>query len=136
MNYKAIMIRFIKELVITTVILVGVGMVFFYNTPESYYSPAFPFLLAFFIIVSILVFHFMLKAVEKRPAKFVSVFMLTTMLKLFAYMAVMITYALLIREDARAFIITFFVLYVVYTIVEVTSLLRVNRDHVHKSGSK
>ena len=42
----------------------------------------------------------------------------------------MITYALLNREDATAFIVTFFVMYIVYTTVEVNSLLRVNRDFV------
>jgi len=132
MNYKETMIRFIKELVATTVFLVAVGVLIFYNTPDAYYTPAFPFLLAFFLIASIFVFHFMLKAVDKRPAKFVNVFMLSTMLKLLAYMTLMITYALLNREDARTFIVTFFILYVFYTIVEVTALLRVNRDYVHK----
>jgi hypothetical protein len=43
----------------------------------------------------------------------------------------MITYALINREDAMAFIVTFFILYVVYTLIEVASLLKVNRDHVY-----
>jgi hypothetical protein len=129
MNYKELMRRFIKALIVTTVLVVIVGVIFFANVPGSYYTLAFPYLLVFFFVASMLVYHFILKSVEKRPAKFVNVFMLTTMLKLFAYMGFMITYALLNREDARAFIVTFFVLYVIYTIVEVISLLRVNRDY-------
>ncbi len=121
--------RFIKALIVTTVLIVIAGVIFFASTPGYYYTPAFPYLIVFFFMASMLVYHFILKSVEKRPAKFVNVFMLTTMIKLFAYMTFMITYALLNREDARAFIITFFVLYVIYTIVEVISLLRVNKDH-------
>ena len=129
MNYKEIMRRFIKALIVTTVLVVIAGVIFYASTPGYYYTPAFPYLLVFFFVAAILVYHFILKSVEKRPARFVYVFMLTTMIKLFAYMTFMITYALINRADARAFIITFFVLYVIYTIVEVIALLRVNKDH-------
>ena len=133
MNYKDTLIKFVKTVIITTVIMVVIGLVFYSLTPEGYYTPAFPALLVFFVLASIVVYHFMLKAMEKRPGRFVNTFMLTTMLKLFIYLGGMITYALLNREDATAFIVTFFVLYVVYTIVEVSSLLKVNRDFVPES---
>jgi len=131
MKYKDLMLRFIKSLVVSTVLIVIVALIFYSLAPSDYYTPAFPYLLAFFMIASIIVYHFMLKAIEKRPARFVNSFMLATMLKLFAYMGVMITYALIYREDAMAFIVTFFIFYVVYTIIEVASLLKVNRDHVY-----
>ena len=54
------------------------------------------------------------------------------MIKLFVYMALMITYALLNREEAMSFIVAFFILYMIYTIVEVSSLLKLNRDYVHE----
>lgn len=130
MNYRETLLRFVKALIITTVILVIIGLIFFSLTPEGYYTPTFPFLLVFFLLASLLVYHFMLKSLEKRPGRFVNTFMLTTMFKLFIYLGGMITYALLNREDATAFIVTFFVLYIVYTIVEVSSLLKVNRDFV------
>jgi len=130
MNYRDTLIKFVKAVVITTIALLVVGLIFFSLTPERYYSPAFPFLLVFFVLASVVVYHFMLKSMEKRPARFVNTFMLTTMLKLFIYLGGMITYALLNREDATAFIVTFFVMYIVYTIVEVNSLLMVNRDFV------
>jgi len=135
MNYKDLILRFIKSLVVTTVIIVIVALIFYYFAPSDYYTVSFPYLLAFFMIAAVVVYHFMLKAIEKRPARFVGIFMLTTMVKLFAYMSVMITYALLNREEAMAFIVAFFVLYVVYTIVEVSSLLKVNRDHIYQGNN-
>jgi len=135
MNYRDTILRFVKSQVIITVIIVIVAGIFYTLAPANYYTPAFPFLLAFFLIVSVIIYHFMLKAIEKRPMRFVNIFMLTTMFKLLAFMVVMITYALLNREDSRAFIITFFILYVVYSIVEVSSLLKLNRDYVHDGNS-
>lgn len=70
----------------------------------------------------------MARAVEKRPTMFVNMFLLTTTLKLLVYMAVMITYALLNKDDAKPFIVNFFVLYLVYTIIEVLALLKLNRN--------
>lgn len=135
MNYKDLILRFIKSMVVTAVIIVIVALIFYSLAPSDYYTQSFPYLLAFFMIAAVVVYHFMLKAIEKRPARFVGIFMLTTMVKLFAYMAVMITYALLNREEAMAFIVAFFVLYVVFTIVEVSSLLKVNRDHVYHGNN-
>lgn len=131
MKYKDLMLRFIRSLIVTTAIIVMFALIFYYLAPSDYYTPGFPYLIAFFLIASVVVYHFMLKAIEKRPARFVNSFMLATMLKLFAYMALMITYALINRDEAMAFIVTFFILYVIYTIVEVSSLLKVNRDHVY-----
>jgi hypothetical protein len=133
MNYKDTLLRFVKSVIITTALLLIIGLIFYSLAPADYYTPAFPYLLAFFMLASILVYHFMLKALEKRPGRFVNTFMLTTMAKLFIYLGAMITYALLNREDAMAFIVTFFIMYIVYTIVEVSALLRVNRDFVPES---
>ena len=136
MNYKDTLLRFVKTLIITTILLVIVALIVYSLSPEAFYTPTFPFLLAFFFAAAVLVYYFMLKAIEKRPARFVNIFLLTTMLKLLAYMTAMITYALMNREDARAFIVTFFIMYIVYTIVEVSSLLRVNKDYIPGDSSR
>lgn len=131
MKYKDLLFRFIRVMVVTAVLIVIVALIFYSLTPSEYYTNSFPYLLGFFILASIIVYHFMLKAIEKRPARFVNSFMLATMIKLFFYMAVMITYALLHREEAMSFIVTFFILYVIFTIIEVVALLKVNKDYAY-----
>lgn len=118
--------RFTRTLIFTTIIVILAGLLIYAMLPSSYYTPAFPYLVAFFFGATLVVFHFMIRALEKRPAKFVNIFLVTTMLKLLAYMTVMVTYALLNRAEARPFIVAFFVLYIIYTIVEVTTLLNEN----------
>ncbi len=131
MNNKRIFQGFIRKTAITTIVVIATGMLLFTNLPVEYYSPAFPFIVGFFLFATIIVFYYMLKAVERRPARFVNVFMLTTMLKLMLFLAVMVVYVLLNREDAKPFILTYFVLYVIYTVLEVVSILKVNKE---KSG--
>jgi len=127
MNYKEAIRSFLRTLIIATLIVVVVSLIFFASMPAWYYPPVFPYLVAFFFVTTLVVYHFMLKSLEKRPARFINIFLLTTMLKLFAFMTFMVVYALLNREMARPFIIAFFILYIIYTIIEVVSLLKVNR---------
>lgn len=128
MNYKKEFYGFVRTLLTTSFIVIAVSILLFSNVLSEYYLPVFPYLLALFFIVALAIYHFMLKALEKRPARFVYMFLLTTMVKLLVYMMFMVIYALLNREEARPFIVSFFVLYVLFTVVEVVSLLKVNRQ--------
>ena len=118
--------RFIRTLVIATLVVIIVGAIVYAALPAGYYTRSFPYLIVFFFAATLLVYYFMLKSLEKRPAKFVNIFLLTTMVKLFVYMAVMVTYALINRDEARQFIIAFFILYIIFTIIEVLALLGEN----------
>lgn len=124
--------RFIRTLIVITIIVILLSLLIYAILPAAYYTPAYPFLIIFFFTATLVVYYFMIKALEKRPAKFVNIFLLTTMIKLFVYMFVMVLYALMNRDEARPFIIAFFVLYIIYTIVEVVALLAENS----KTGRK
>ncbi|MFM7177363.1 MAG: hypothetical protein ACKOKB_10655 [Bacteroidota bacterium] len=50
---------------------------------------------------------------------FVRAFMLTSALKLFAFMVIMVVFALLNREQAFGFIFNFLIVYLLYTVLEV-----------------
>jgi hypothetical protein len=134
MNYKKHFYDFLRTLVVVTLIVIALSFVIFSIIPEWHYPPVYPFLLAFFFIATLLIYHFMLKALQKRPARFVNIFVLTTMLKLLLFMVVMVVYALLNREVARQFVVSFFLLYIIYTVMEVISILKVNKE-IWNNGS-
>jgi hypothetical protein len=127
MNYKEAFYGFIKTMVVATIIVIIISVIVFTNIPSWLYPPVFPYLLAFFVTANLVVYHFLLKSLENRPARFVNIFLLTTMLKLLVYMIFMVIYALLNREFARPFIVSFFILYIIYTVLEVVSILKVNK---------
>jgi len=136
MNYKKHFYDFLRTLVVVTLIVIALSFVIFSIIPAQHYPSVYPFLLAFFFIATLVVYHFMLRALEKRPARFVNIFLLTTMLKLLLFMVVMVVYALLNREVARPFVVSFFLLYIIYTVMEVISILKVNKELWNNGSGK
>jgi L-asparagine transporter-like permease len=134
MKYKKAFQKFILILSVTTAVIIALAMLIYSLTPPHYYTRAFPFLLLFFYIVNLLMYRFLLKEMEKRPEKFINAFMAITTIKLFLYMIVMVVYAMIFKEDAKQFITVFFILYVVFTSIEVVSLLRVNGKKTGRRG--
>ena len=131
MNLTKTFINFLRTVAVVTIIVVLASLLAFSYIPSWHYPPVYPYMLGFFVIATLGVYYFMLKALEKRPARFVNLFLLTTMLKLFVYLIFMVVYAMLHREVAIPFIVSFFILYVIYTVVEVVCLLKVNRRIGH-----
>jgi phosphotransferase system glucose/maltose/N-acetylglucosamine-specific IIC component len=72
-----------------------------------------------------LVHAYLLRVAGNSGNRFTSQYMATSFLKLFFYLAVAIVYVIVDRENAKAFIAVFLLLYVVYTIFEVLEFLKV-----------
>ncbi len=125
---KSPFLTFLKRLLIFTLITGFAGFIIFFLIPIHYYTPTYPFLLAFYFALTLIVHNILQKAVNKRPARFVNLFMLTTFLKLFFILILMVVYALIRSEDAISFIITYFCLYILFTTFEVISILNYARS--------
>jgi hypothetical protein len=68
---------------------------------------------------SLLIHQRLAVAARVSGQMFVRTFMLTSALKLFTFMIVMVIYALLDRQHAFGFIFNFLIIYLLYTVVEV-----------------
>lgn len=121
---KLSFLQFLRNLAIFTIIIALVGCVVIYFLSDNYISPVIPYLFLFFFVVTLLVHFILLKATGKRFAKFVPYFMLATTLKLFLYAVVLLLYTFTHRADAINFIISFFILYLLFTAFETITLLR------------
>ncbi len=95
--------------------------------PGEFVSPALPALIPFFMSVTILSFHFLQKALNRKFIRFVNTFLLSIILKLFLYMIIMVAYALLYRSDAVPFLLSFFVFYLLYTVFESVYIIKFSR---------
>lgn len=82
------------------------------------------FLWAFFIVVTALIHVVLVKADSQSPRKFVTYFMALTGVKLFGYLIIILIYALLKGKEALGFVILFLVLYFLYSVFEVVTLLK------------
>ena len=91
--------------------------------------PALPWLIFLFYAVTAIVHFILLRITVMNPRKFVGYFMLATFLKLFIYLIVIVVCVFNInKEEILSFILSFFILYVIYTVFEVVSILSQTKE--------
>lgn len=120
---KSAYLQFLKRLLLFSIILAIISFILYYLLPQKLFTPTLPYLFPFFISVGLLVHYFLLRAMEKKPARFITFFMAAVFLKMVFYLIVMVLYAFSFKEDAVRFMITYFILYVCYTVFEVIELM-------------
>lgn len=118
---------FIQSSILTIVVLV-LGAIVYSTLLKSFYNVILPIAVIFFYIATNLVHAFLLKIAEKSGTKFTSQYMAVSFLKMFAYLALAVIYALLNREYAKIFLVNFLVMYAIYTTFEVMQFSRFVRQ--------
>lgn len=115
---------FLKKTGIIAIILFAVYLALFYLIPVKYISPSIPVIIVFFTILTTSVFYYQIKASLKRTSKFVNFFLLATALKLLLFLTLVVIYSLLNKADAVNFILSFFIIYVTFSVFEVIQLVK------------
>jgi hypothetical protein len=124
---------FIKRLTVFTIIILALSFILFFIIPHKYITPALPYVLLFFYVITILSYYIIAKASEKKFARFVTAFMLATFIKLMLYLAIMLTYIFFInKKDAVSFIAAFFIYYLFFTIFETSYILLSTKNKDYK----
>jgi len=123
--------KFVSNLFGYTAILVAIAMALKFILPLNFFTPALPYLFLFFLSVTILGYYLLLRASGQRFLKFLNVFLLITLVKLMLFIAVMVIYILLHKWDAMQFGLSFFILYLSFTIYEVVALTKFSRTLQH-----
>jgi hypothetical protein len=124
--------KFIKNITVISIVLILTGWLIFSQFIPQYYLPVFPFLLVFFVVIAVAIHAYQLQLAKNNMAKFTRSNMLITFLKLFLYSAVAIIYIAVDTKNAKVFVICFLLLYVVFTIFEVFSLLKISANTIKK----
>ena len=117
--------KFLKNLLIITLAVFVVFYAVTYFLPDELTTPAMPYLILLSFSVT-LIFHLVVhSASEKKFSKFISYFMLATVVKLLLYIIVIFLYVYQNKSDTLAFVITFLLLYIIYSVFEVINLLQI-----------
>ena len=119
---KGIIKKFIVKIVLLTVIMSLISAAVFYFLPNKYFD-TFPFILLIFPIISALVYIQLLKSSQKSLAKFNIAFMLSFLVKLFVYLGLAATIISLETDNKASFVISFMLLYLIYTIFDTKLIL-------------
>lgn len=82
------------------------------------------YILVYFIIVTAISHIGLERTTKARPQVFVRYYMASTSIRLLAHLIVIISYAALNQPNARFFIITFMIMYFVFTVFEVVYVMK------------
>ena len=123
---------FFRKLTVFTLIVSVLSAVIFFFLPAKYISPAYPFLVLFFYLSSLLIYSVLVKSLVKRPAVFINNFLMMTVGKIFLLMIFLFFYLYFNRADAIPFVTSFFILYLLFTafeLIEVMKLLKMKKKN-------
>lgn len=129
-------ITFLRKLIIFTIICSFIGFGIVYFLPPEFITPTLPYLFLFFFSITTLVHFILLKVSQNKATNFINIFMLLTFGKLMLFLSIILIYIFLYRNDAVPFVITFFILYVVYTTFEVVQSLAHNKSQIEATQKK
>ncbi len=112
------------RLLIFVTLIALVAAILYTTVLSSFYLSVFPYVLIFFTLISFLSHYIIVKAGQSRITKFSTSFMGITSLKLFLYLIFIIVYLLIDKTNALVFVLTLFIVYLLFTIFETSSLLK------------
>ena len=124
---KTILNKYLKKLVILTLIIGLISFVLAFYLPKQNVSPAMPFLLGFFFCVAAITYYLAVSALEKKTSKYANFYMISVFAKLLIYVAIIVIYAFVNIGDIISFIITFFVYYLLFTSFETIEILKAQK---------
>lgn len=121
-------LQFLVRLTIMTVIIGLAGFLLKRFLPPDTISPAYSIILLLFFLVTAFIHYILLRITRLNPRRFVSYFMLATFIKLIVYFSAVLVFVFTNRENILSFIITFFVMYILFTVFEVVLILKQTRE--------
>ncbi len=118
---RAHLIKYAKGIAIITAVVALGGYYILGGLLKSPVAGVFPFITLFVALVTMAIHVMLVRKVGGKPNLFINTFMLTNTGKLFIYLLFMVVYALVFKEQAVPFVISFFSLYIIYTGYDITS---------------
>ena len=123
---KELLIRFTRNLAIVSTLVAFAGLTLHFLAHDLT-TPALPWLILLFILTTFILYYILLKASEKKFNQFTNYFMAASVFKLLMLLVIITVYVYFFRNDAIRFVVTMFVLYLIYTVFEVYWLLKINK---------
>lgn len=123
---------FIIQLLGLTFIVEILALGWTFAMPKEWVSPILWIMPIFFMIITFFIHKAFIGALEKNPRQFATRYMLVTTVKLLSFLVILFTYAILVRDDAVAFLLSFFINYLIFSGFEAVSVIKLNKNYTPK----
>jgi len=118
---------FIAKIAGVSVALAVAGWLAFSLFLPGYYLPVLPWMLLFFLVITLLVHAWQLKLIKKDMGRFARSNMLVTFFKLMIYSVFAVVYIASDKENALVFVVCLALVYFIFSFVEVSEITRIVR---------
>ena len=126
MSKKIPIRKFSFLIIVFSVIIAGLSLLFQWLFPQ-YATPALPFIVLFFFVITLLTLYIVLRNNDGQEGKrFVSAYMLSRTIKILSCLLFLFLYMFLNKEDAVKFAVAFMVFYFLFAIFEIVVLKKEN----------
>ncbi len=128
MSQKIPIKKFSFRILAFSAVVAAITVLFQWLCPD-YASPALPFIVLFFCIMTLFTLYIVLRDEKgKAQNRFVSSYLLSRIIKIFSCLLFLVAYMLLNRPDAVRFAVAFLTVYFLYSIFEVVVLKKEMSD--------
>lgn len=128
MSQKIPIKKFSFRVLVFSVIVAGLSVIFQLVCPQ-FASPALPFIVLFFMFITLFTLYIVLRDDKAKAEKrFVSNYLLSRIIKMISCLLFIILYVVLNKKDAWKFAIAFLIIYFLYSVYEVIILKKENEE--------
>ena len=113
---------FLKKIVYLCLSISGMAILLYQSVLKGYYLSIFPLQFAVVILVTVISHLRLMTSVEQNAQRFITTFLSVMSAKLFIYLFFILICLLVDRSNAINFVVTFLLLYLIFTIFEVIEI--------------
>lgn len=106
--------NYLIQTAVLTVLLGGVGAWAYFESFPHHYFNGYPLIPTFFFLFGWLMIGIVEWGRRKLPGKLLQIYLLLRVLRMLASFILMILYCVIVREEAKSFLLTFIANYLVY----------------------
>ena len=129
--------KYVTRLVIFSIIVTILVVIAQQLLPAAYASPAMPYIVLFFFLVTLFTLYVVLRDEARRESrKFVSGYMLSRAVKFFSCLIFLLIYFIVNKEDRWNFAFAFLIIYFLYAVYEVVIMKKENDTLKKQNGGE
>jgi len=132
---KRILKTYNRQIVILVLVLAGFVLLWNNIFPQWKAANWWPFYLAFFILVTVIVHYLLFNSLKRKPGRFIAMFMITTLGKLVLFITALILNVIYSPFHPASIIAPFLFFYLIFTFFEVRQLSVISRGK-HSAGKE
>ena len=119
--------KYVFRLIVFSIVITAVVLVLQQVMPVQYVSPALPYIVLFFFVITLFTLYILLREQAKKEAKkFVSSYMLSRIIKFMSCLIFLLVYFIVNKEDRWQFAISFIIIYFLFSGFEVIVMKKEN----------